>query len=73
MDWPTMTDSRQLGDMRAVMRALNSCRTSVYKKLHNDPDFPAPIQIGGKVQFFMDEVEAYKESRPRRRYADSST
>ncbi len=67
-----MTDPRPLGDMRAVMVALNIGRTSVYKLLHNDPDFPAPITIGDKVEFFMDEVEKYKSTRPRRRYADQS-
>ena len=65
-----MSDSRPLGDMRAVMRALNCGRTSVYKLLRTDPEFPAPINIGEKLEFFMDEVERYKATRPRRRYAD---
>ena len=67
-----MTDPRQLGDIRAVQISLNCCRTSVYKLLRTDPDFPAPITIGDKLEFFMDEVEKYKSTRPRRRYADQS-
>lgn len=66
-----MTDStRPLGDLRAVLAALNICRTTLYKLLHNDPDFPAPFTIGGKLSWYLDEVETYKATRPRRRYAD---
>ena len=65
-----MTDPRPLGDIRAAMRALNCGRTSVYKLLREDPDFPAPIKIGDKLNFFLDEIEKYKVTRPRRRYAD---
>ena len=67
-----MTDPRTLGDMRAVMVALNIGRTSVYKLLHNDPEFPAPITIGSKLTWFLDEVETYKETRQRRQYADDA-
>ena len=67
-----MTDPRPVGDMRDVQRSLNCCRTSVYKLLRKDPDFPAPILIGGKLEWFLDEVEHYKATRPRRRYADSA-
>ncbi len=65
-----MSESRQLGGIGAVMAALNvKSRSSIYKKLHNDPDFPAPIQVIDKLEWFMDEIETYKESRPRRQYA----
>ena len=56
--------------MRAVQRSLNCCRTSVYKLMREDPDFPAPFTILDKVSFFLDEIEEYKATRPRRRYAD---
>ena len=66
-----MTSARPVGDMRAVQRSLNCCRTSVYKLLREDPDFPAPITIGTKLTWFLDEIEDYKATRPRRRYADN--
>ena len=57
--------------MRAVMPALNfKSRSSVYRLLREDPEFPAPFIIGKKLTWFMDEIETYKESRPRRQYAD---
>ena len=68
-----MTHSRPVGDMRAVQHSLNCCRTSVYKLLREDPDFPAPIKIGDKLTWFLDEVENYKATRPRRQYADNTT
>ena len=67
-----MTDTRALGDMRAVQSSLNLCRTSVYKLMREDPEFPAPFTILDKLTWFLDEVEDYKATRPRRRYADSA-
>ena len=68
-----MTDSRQLGGIGAVMATLNvKSRSSIYKKLRNDPDFLAPIQVIDKLEWFMDEIETYKESRPRRQYTEAS-
>ena len=68
-----MSHSRSVGDMRDVQRSLNCCRTSVYKLLRKDPDFPAPIKIGEKLAWFLDEIEEYKATRPRRQYADNTT
>ena len=68
-----MTDPRPVGDVHAVKRSLNVCRTTLYKLCREDPDFPAPITIGTKLTWFLDEIEAYKATRPRRRYADSET
>ena len=68
-----MTNSRLLGDINAVRRALgNVCRSTIEKKLREDPDFPLPADIAYKRQWFMDEIETYKETRPRRQYADSA-
>ncbi len=67
-----MTDPRPVGDVRAVRRSLNICRTTLYKLMREDPDFPAPFSIAGKLTFFLDEVEHYKATRPRRQYADSA-
>ncbi len=67
-----MTDSRLVGDMRDVQRELNSCRSTVEKLLRTDPDFPAPITIGNKRQWFIDEIATYKANRPRRRYTSNA-
>ena len=66
------SDSRTLGDIHDGQRVLNVCRTVVEKLLREDPEFPAPITILSKRQWFLDEVEDYKVSRPRRRYAVSA-
>ncbi len=66
-----MTDSiRPVGDVHAVKRSLNTCRSTVEKLLRTDPEFPAPITIANKRQWFLDEIEEYKATRPRRQYAD---
>ena len=67
-----MTDPRPVGDVHAVERSLNICRSTVEKLLRTDPDFPAPITIANKRQWFMDEIEGYKQAQPRRRYTDSA-
>ena len=64
-----MPESRELGGISVVMAMLNiKSRSSVYKKMYTDPDFPAPIQVVDKLEWFLDEIETYKESRPRRIY-----
>ncbi len=66
-----MADSiRPVGDVHAVKRSLNTCRSTVEKLLRTDPEFPAPITIANKRQWFLDEIEEYKATRPRRQYAD---
>ena len=64
-----MTTPRLVGDVRAVLHSLNIGRTTLYKLLREEPDFPAPFELCGKLSFFLDEIEEYKESRPRRKYA----
>ena len=65
-----MFEPRPLGGILAVMAALNvKSRSSIYKKMYTDPDFPAPIQVVDKLEWFMDEIEDYKVTRPRRQYA----
>ncbi len=65
-----MTPARPVGDMRAVQARLNCCRTSVYKLMREDPDFPAPFTMPpvDKLTWFLDEIEDYKATRPRRIY-----
>ena len=68
-----MFESRPLGDIQAVLAALNEkSRSSIYRRLREDPDFPLPTRSGNKLQWFMDEIETYKVTRPRRQYADKS-
>ena len=66
--------ARPVGDMHDVQRELNVCRTSVYKLMREDPDFPAPFTMPpvDKLTWFLDEIETYKATRPRRQYAESS-
>ncbi len=63
-----MTNPRPVGDMRDVQRSLNCCRTSIYKLMREDSEFPAPFTILDKLTWFLDEIEDYKASRPRRIY-----
>ena len=67
-----MTNSRSIVDVSDVRRSLNICRSTLEKLLRTDPEFPAPITIAEKRQWFEDEIEDYKASRPRRRYADTA-
>ena len=64
--------NHDLCDMRELQRELNSCRSLVEKLLRTDPDFPQPITIGNKRQWFVSEIARYKATRPRRQYADSA-
>lgn len=64
--------SRPVGDMRDVQASLKCCRTSVYKLMREDPDSPAPFMILDKLTWFLDEIETYKATRPRRQYANSA-
>ena len=67
-----MFEPRPLGDIKQVLEALNEkSRSSIYRRLTEDPDFPLPTQSGKKLQWFMDEIQDYKSTRPRRQYADS--
>ena len=56
----------EIGHMRDVQRALKCGRSTIYNLMKNDPDFPAPREIAGKLSWFVDEVEEYKSTRPRR-------
>ena len=67
-----VTNSRPVGDVHDALRSLNVCRSTLEKLLRTDPEFPVPVMIADKRQWFLDEIEAYKESRPRRRYADNT-
>ena len=68
-DSPTNPTANPLYDTKAVMRALNCSRWKVWDLCRNDPEFPNPRDVAGKNQWTQDEIETYKESRPRRVYA----
>ena len=61
-----------LYDTNATMRALNCSRWKLWDLCRNDSDFPKPRAIAGKNSWFAKEIEAYKESRPCRQYADTA-
>ena len=67
-----MSDLRPVGDVRAVLHSLNICRTTLYKLMREESSFPAPFEICGKLSFFLDEIEDWKTTRPRRQYADDA-
>ena len=56
-------------DAPATQRSLNCSRWKLWDLCRNDPEFPPPRDIAGKRSWFQDEIEVYKESRPRRIYA----
>ena len=61
---------RPLIDNRGVRQSLNCGRSKVWELENTDPDFPPARIIAGKKQWFVDEIETYKASRPLRRYAE---
>ncbi len=64
--------TREIADTRATMRLMNCSRWKLWDLSRNDPDFPRPRDIAGKNAWFVDEIEAYKESRPQRQYAPTA-
>ena len=71
-DSPSNPTANPLYDTQATRVALNCSRWKVWDLCRNDPAFPKPREIAGKNQWFKSEIEAYKESRPCRQYADSA-
>ena len=69
----TMTiTTREIIHTPAVLQSMKCSRWKLWDLCRNDPDFPAPRMIAGKRSWFLDEIEDYKESRPRRQYADNA-
>jgi predicted DNA-binding transcriptional regulator AlpA len=44
-------------------------RNTIKRRMAADSSFPRPFDDGGRLQWFLDELLAWKESRPRRIYA----
>jgi len=68
-DTPLKNTLNPLYDTNATKRSLNCSRWKLWDLCRNDPEFPKPREIAGKNQWFGNEIEAYKKSRPRRIYA----
>ena len=52
-----------------VMRTLGVGRTTVYKLLHEDPDFPRPVRLGERaVAWKRTELEAWAAGLPRAQF-----
>lgn len=59
--------TRQVVRITQARQITGLCRTEVYRKAkdQNDP-FPAPIQLSeNAIGFYLDELEAWRDSRPR--------
>jgi len=41
-------------------------RNTVKRRMAADPNFPKPVDDGWRLQWFVDEAQAYKEGWPRR-------
>jgi hypothetical protein len=68
-----MTDIRPTADIRLLGKMLGPegkplSRNTIKRRMAKDPDFPRPFHDGYRLQWFVDEAVAYKESRPRRQY-----
>ena len=55
---------RKMVGTAAVMRSLNCSRWKLWDLCRNDDKFPNPRDVAGKNQWFEDEVETYKITRP---------
>ena len=64
----TQNATRKLMGTAATQQSLNCSRWKLWDLCRNDSDFPNPRTIAGKNQWFEDEVEHYKASRPERQY-----
>jgi hypothetical protein len=68
-----MTEFRPTVDIHGAGEALGPqgkpwSRNTVKRRMMADPSFPCPFDDGGRLQWFLDELLGWKESRPRRQY-----
>ena len=60
---------RKLLRFPEVCLSTASSKSTIKRHLRNpDSDFPRPIDNDAGIAWFEDEIEAWKESRPRRQY-----
>ena len=68
-----MPEIRTTVDIRGAGEALGPkgkpwSRNTIKRRMVADPTFPRPFDDGWRLQFFLDELLAWKETRPRREY-----
>ena len=68
-----MIDTRTRVDINRVRQEVGPdgmpvSRSTIYRKLDNDPTFPRPLDDGYRLQWYLDEVREWISSRPRRQY-----
>ncbi len=68
-DTSPVTTLNPLYDTNATLAALNCSRWKLWDLCRNDPEFPKPREIAGKNQWFAEEIENYKATRPLKIYA----
>ncbi len=64
---------RPVGGTADVRAAIKCGRNKIYDLMANDPTFPRPWNMGRELRWFMDEIEDWKASRPRRQYRVGDT
>ena len=43
-------------------------RTTLWRLIKTDPEFPAPFKIGNCLRWYEEEIAEYLRTRPRRQY-----
>ena len=43
-----------------VSESFGVCRRSIGRRIHDDPEFPRPVRVGGRLYWLENEIEAYK-------------
>jgi hypothetical protein len=67
---PMSVLTREIVRTDGVLRAMKCSRWKIWDLERNDPEFPAARLIAGRKSWFVDELQHYMETRPRRQYAD---
>ncbi len=47
-------------------------RSTVYRRMEDDPNCPKPLGGHGQLEWFQDEAVSYVEDRPRRQYTKAA-
>ena len=71
MESTTTNGPRRLISSDEARRRSNQSRTTMYRKIRAG-SFPAPVETGGRIAFYEDEVEAWIASLPRVSYAPAA-
>ncbi len=68
-----MLESRPIGTAKQVRLRLGGedrplAESTLWRLLKTDQSFPRPFQVGGHRRWFLDEIETWVATRPRRQY-----